>query len=146
MSDPTNTEVAEALTAVTKEAKERKSKAKRERTISQRMHDAMTDPTLEKKMSPAKAFIQSLDGDYMSVNDVAAELGVSDALVRKLSRRKTITAPSFTAPFAGKKMGLYTKEDVEELRAHVNTNWNDVQITKNDKGEDDEDQGATDGA
>lgn len=141
MSEPDEQEVAEALASVTKVAKKRQKEAKKQKTIAQKMHEAMTDPTLEKKLSPAKAFIQSLDGDYLSVSDVADELGVSDALVRKLSRRKTIKAPSYTAPFAGKQMGLYTADDVEELRQYVDQNWNEIQITPTDKGEDVEDQG-----
>lgn len=140
MSEPDPNEVEEALASVTKVAKKRQKEAKRKKTIAQKMHEAMTDPTLEKKLSPAKAFIQSLDGEYLSVADVADELEVSAALIRKLSRRKTIKAPSFTAPFAGKQMGLYTSEDVDELRQYIDDNWNEVQITPNDKGDDGEDQ------
>lgn len=70
----------------------------------------------EKTESPVTMYVRSLDGDYRTTAEVAKELGVSTAMVRKLARNRDTKAPSFVAPFGRIRISLYTPEDIAELK------------------------------
>jgi hypothetical protein len=67
------------------------------------------------RRSPVTDYVRSL-GAYQTTAEVAEELGMSDAWVRKAAAKRWTQAPSFVAPFGDTHVNLYTKEDVEALR------------------------------
>jgi hypothetical protein len=71
------------------------------------------------RRSPVIDYVRSLDEDYCTTHEVAAILGVSDNLVRKLAKDKVTQAPSFVAPFGKTHVNLYTKEDISALKHHL---------------------------
>lgn len=72
-----------------------------------------------KKLSPAKAFVAALGVDGKTMNEVAAELGVSRTYMIKLLEVSALKAPSLVAPFGTRKIYVYTPEDREELRDYI---------------------------
>lgn len=70
------------------------------------------------RTSPVIDYVRSL-GDYKVVSEVAKELGVSDALIRKLTKNRVTQAPSKVAPFGETHVHLFTDEDVEALRDYL---------------------------
>jgi hypothetical protein len=74
----------------------------------------------EKGEAPAMAFVRSLGMDAKVASEVATELGVSTNLVRKWGKDPSLNAPTYEVPYGKNKIYLYTPEDVEELKAHIN--------------------------
>lgn len=70
------------------------------------------------KQSPVISYVRSL-GDFKVASEVADELDVSVALIRKLARNRVTQAPSKVAPFGNSRVHLYTPEDVTALREYL---------------------------
>lgn len=70
--------------------------------------------------SPVIDYIRSL-GDYRSTGEVAKEIGKSQAWVRKAAAKRWTQAPSYVAPFGNTRVNLYTEEDVDALKAYIDT-------------------------
>jgi len=70
--------------------------------------------------SPVISYVRSL-GDYKVSSEVAEELGVSIELVRKMARNRVTQAPSYVAPFGETHVNLYTDEDIQALRDHLDS-------------------------
>jgi hypothetical protein len=70
-----------------------------------------------KRMDPSTRFVRSLDGEYFMLREAAEILGISSQALRKTVHDKTINAPSFWVMFGKLKIYLYTRDDVEEIRA-----------------------------
>lgn len=72
------------------------------------------------RTSPVIEYVRAL-GDYKVASEVAEELGVSPAFVRKLAKIRATQAPSKVAPFGDTHVFLYTEEDVEALRKYIDS-------------------------
>lgn len=70
-----------------------------------------------KRLSPPTRFVRSLEGDFYMLSEVAAMLSISTQYMRKLITVPEIEAPSYWVYFGKIKIYLYTKADIEELRA-----------------------------
>jgi len=79
----------------------------------------MTDIDVSKRMDPSTRFVRSLDGEYFMLREVAAMLGISTQSLRKTVPNKSIEAPSFWVMFGKLKIYLYTRDDIDELRKHL---------------------------
>jgi hypothetical protein len=66
--------------------------------------------------SPADRLVESLDGEYFKLTDVAIQLNVSESSLRRLRKREGLRAPSFEIRQGGMHIYLYTPDDVDELR------------------------------
>jgi len=71
----------------------------------------------EKRMDPSTRFVRSLDGEYFMLREAAEILGISSQSLRKTVHTKDVEAPSFWVMFGKLKIYLYTREDIEEVRA-----------------------------
>lgn len=72
------------------------------------------------RMSPVTTYVRSLPGGpYFTALEVAQQLGCSVQAIRKYAKNKVTQAPSYEAPFGKLVIYLYTKEDVEALRAYI---------------------------
>jgi len=74
----------------------------------------MTDT---KRMDPSTRFVRSLEGEFFLLREAAGMLGISTQALRKTVHDKSVAAPSFWVMFGKLKIYLYTREDVDELRA-----------------------------
>lgn len=95
----------------------------RDRSNRNRRSSAVARPKTEdedKRVSPVTLFVRSL-GDYYTSKEVAEKLGVSVSLVRKMAREGATDAPSYVAEMGHTTMSLYTPEDIDTLRKHLNT-------------------------
>ena len=68
--------------------------------------------------SPADRMVDSLDGQFYKLTEVAAQLSISESTLRRLQRRGVLKAPSYQINQGGMKIYLYTPEDVQEIRDH----------------------------
>lgn len=73
------------------------------------------------KISPAIAAVRALGMGAKTAQEVATELGVSKNKIRALMGAPGVKAPSYVKPLGtkGRKVFIYTPEDVEELRAYL---------------------------
>lgn len=75
------------------------------------------------KMNPTTRLVRSLDGDYFMVREVAETLGVSQTTLRKfLSSEDPEHAnlrPSHMVAFGKVNVYLYTRDDVDRIRAYL---------------------------
>lgn len=73
------------------------------------------------RKSPVTVLIESLDGDYKTVKDVAAQFGVHKETIRRLCKAKNedgtdkVHAPSKAMQQGGMLIYLFTPEDMDEL-------------------------------
>ena len=80
--------------------------------------DEVVAPT---RKSPVTMLIESLDGDYKTVNDVAKQFGIHKETVRRLIKAKNRDgSPKVKAPSKAVQRGemviyLFTAEDMAEL-------------------------------
>jgi hypothetical protein len=77
-----------------------------------------------KPLDPATRFVRSLDGEYYMLREAAAKLGVSDRTLRNLLQGKVggdpnAFGPSYKVNFGKITIYLYTKEDIEKIRKHL---------------------------
>ena len=70
-----------------------------------------------KRMDPSTRFVRALDGDFYMLREAAEMLGVSTQTLRKTVHDEKINAPSFWVMFGKLKIYLYTRDDIEEVRA-----------------------------
>lgn len=73
--------------------------------------------TNTKRMDPPTRFVRSLDGEYFMLREAAEIVGISSQALRKTVHDTTINVPSFWVKFGKLKIYLYTREDIEEIRA-----------------------------
>lgn len=73
------------------------------------------------RTSPVTDYVRSL-GDYYTTGEVAEQVGRSEQWVRKAARLRWTQAPSYVAPFGETHVNLYTKEDVQALKAYLKKN------------------------
>lgn len=67
---------------------------------------------------PSTRFVRSLSGEYFKLSEAAAMLGVSQVSLRKFIREGTEGfTPSKAVWFGKLKIHLYTREDVDRIRA-----------------------------
>lgn len=76
-------------------------------------------------IDPATRYVRSLPGNYFMLKEVSEMVGVSQYVLRKLIQDEDAgeakapgLTPSKYAPMGNNKIYLYTREDVENLRAH----------------------------
>lgn len=83
-----------------------------------------TAPTAKLKYgkgeAPAIAYVRSLGIDGLVASQVADEVGCSVQLIRKLQKDPDLNAPSLEVPYGKNKIYIYTRADVEEIRAYWN--------------------------
>lgn len=118
--EPSDDEQREALDRVYGEMKGVRSDAERkppEKKFKPVDHKSKGRPA-PGRQSPVTAFVRNL-GDYHTTCEVAEILGVSESLIRKLSKEKVTQAPSYVAPFGKIYIYLYTKEDITVLKDHM---------------------------
>lgn len=72
-----------------------------------------------RRLSPAKAFVAALGVDGKTMNEVAAELGISRTYMLKLLHEPALKAPSLVAKFGTRKIYVYTPDDRQELRDYI---------------------------
>lgn len=82
-----------------------------------RVYDAK-DVKAESRISPAQRIIESLDGDYKTMRQVAEEVGVHIETLRRLCRTPRVNAPSNATKQGKLVIYLFTPEDVEEVKAY----------------------------
>ena len=71
--------------------------------------------------SPADRLIAKLEGGpYYKLTEVAEKLSCSVSTLRRLVDSPDLKAPSYETKTGQMKLYLYTEEDVEELRKHLN--------------------------
>lgn len=76
------------------------------------------DVVTEKRISPAQRIINSLDGEYLTMRQVAELMGVHIETMRRLSRSDSVKAPSKATRRGKLVIYLFTPEDVEEVTAY----------------------------
>lgn len=114
VEEPDEEEVRAALNDLYGEAKgvkDNSRKRKRRKTLD---HERKG----KKGRSPVIDYVRSL-GDYKVASEVADELGVSVAFIRKLAKNRVTQAPSKVAPFGDTHVHLFTDDDVEALRVYL---------------------------
>lgn len=71
-------------------------------------------------LDPSTRFVRSLEGEYFMLREAAEILGVSHRTLRRLLEdNPNELGPSYCAFFGKVKIYLYTKSDVDKLRAHL---------------------------
>lgn len=75
-------------------------------------------------MDPTTRFVRSLDGNFFMVREAALMLGVSHRTLRRLIKDDDTPGkslgPSYLVNFGKVPVYLYTVEDVERIRKHLN--------------------------
>lgn len=82
-----------------------------------KIYDA-SDVKAETRVSPAQRIIESLDGDFKTMRQVAEEVGVHVETLRRLCRTPRVKAPSKATKSGKLVIYLFTPEDVEEVREY----------------------------
>ena len=78
------------------------------------------------RTAPVVAFARSEDEVYYLCSEVAAGLGVSPTMLRRLAREDPQElAPSSGAAFGANRVALYRMEDVVRIRKDLLTRWPD---------------------
>ncbi len=78
----------------------------------------------KKRKSPAALLLESLEGDYITMREMAEEVGVHIETMRRLCRAvddngdKLLAAPSKAVRSGGMTIYLFTKEDQQEVKNH----------------------------
>lgn len=65
-----------------------------------------------------KKYVHSLGEGFMTISEVAEQLGRPESTVRRVSDSGVTQAPSFVAPFGRWDIRVYTPDDLEALREH----------------------------
>lgn len=82
---------------------------------------ALKKPAPKENLDPTTRFVRSLDGDYFMLREAAEMLGVHHrtlrTLIKDLSDQEL--GPSFVAYMGKVKIYLYTREDIEAIRQHM---------------------------
>jgi len=72
------------------------------------------------RIDPATRFVRSLPGDYFLLREAAEAVGTSQFILRKMIQDgPSDCAPSKYAQFGKTKIYLYTREDIEAIRKHI---------------------------
>lgn len=72
------------------------------------------------KMDPSTRFVRELDGDYFMLREAAEMLDVPQRRLRDFIKDDPENlGPSFCAMFGKIKIYLYTKDDIETIRQHL---------------------------
>lgn len=108
---------------------------------------SIADATVTKRQSPADRIIEALEGDYMTVKQMAARYGVHPETIRRLIKatdkegERRVTAPSAAVQQGGLVIYLFTTDDVAEMDAYMAKRG----YVKGLRGEGDQDTGAARG-
>jgi hypothetical protein len=79
---------------------------------------------VQSRKSPAQLLLESLDGDYKTMGDMAKRYGVHIETMRRLCKSynddgtKKVLAPSEAVINGGMTIYLFTKKDVKELDSY----------------------------
>lgn len=75
--------------------------------------------TKTKRTDPATSFVRQLEGDWYMLREAAELVGVSQFTLRKLIFNEAEgLVPSHYTMFGRNKIYLYTKDDIDRIRAH----------------------------
>lgn len=94
------------------------------------------DITPNKRISPATRMLNEIEGDYLSVGQIAERYGVHPETIRRLIKATNkdgspkLKAPSKAARQGGLIIYLFTTEDVAEMDAYMK---NKGRAVKNEK-------------
>lgn len=82
---------------------------------------AKRPPNSDQSLDPTTRFVRSLDGDYFMLREAAEMLGVHHRTLRTLIRDfgDQELGPSFVAYMGKVRIYLYTREDIEAIREHL---------------------------
>lgn len=85
-----------------------------------------------KRPTPARRYIDSLDGEYYLLSEAAAMVGISQQTLRRLIRRadKTVRAPSYKGHQGKMEIYIFSAEDIEELKEYYSTKYVDFTGTE----------------
>jgi hypothetical protein len=80
----------------------------------------MSVDTITIPVDPATRFVRSLPGEYFLLREAAQHLGVSQFTLRKfIADDVPECTPSKFAMFGKVKIYLYTREDIESIKKHI---------------------------
>lgn len=78
----------------------------------------------QKRKSPMRSILDSIDGDYWIASEVAAHMGVHTETIRRLSKavdengKKLLNAPTNAVQSGKVVIYLYNHKDVKEIEEH----------------------------
>ena len=86
--------------------------------------DAKDVPGTNTRKSPATIILESLDGEYLTMRQVAEHIGVHTETMRRLCKARDqegnpkVNAPSKAVQTGDMTIYLFTPEDVQEIEAY----------------------------
>lgn len=81
------------------------------------------------RMDPTTRFVRSLPGKYFMVREAAAQLEVSDRTLRRLYTADRGLGPQKMVYFGKVLVYLYSREDIERIRAYFGESKQILQVT-----------------
>lgn len=72
-------------------------------------------PKKKPRKSPAAQIVESLEGDYLTVRQMADKVGVHPETMRRLCRTDKVSAPSNAVRSGDMTIYLFSSDDVQEI-------------------------------